>query len=220
MVRNGYLIRSERGPQIVKEYGGNNTYVDVTHPGARRYLWEAAKRSYWDAGVRVFWLDEAEPEYLAYEFDFYRFFLGPDLQIGNVYPAMFAKAFFDGMSEVGPDAGPEPGPLRLGGEPALWRARLVGRYRHHLDVIPPTASSRSQHGTGRHPVVDVRHRWVPWRDGHRPGIPGARHPLVPIRHVLSRPAHAWRSGTPRRTPWNGRRRRDRERWAKRALVVR
>ena len=101
MVRNGYLIRSERGPQIVKEYGGNNTYVDVTHPGARRYLWEAAKRSYWDAGVRVFWLDEAEPEYLAYEFDFYRFFLGPDLQIGNVYPAMFAKAFFDGMSEAG-----------------------------------------------------------------------------------------------------------------------
>jgi alpha-D-xyloside xylohydrolase len=101
MVRNGYLIRSERGPQIVKEYGGNNTYVDVTHPGARRYLWDAAKESYWDAGVRVFWLDEAEPEYVAYEFDFYRFFLGPDLQIGNVYPAMFAKAFFDGMSEEG-----------------------------------------------------------------------------------------------------------------------
>ena len=100
MLQRGFLIRTERGTRTTKEFGGNTIYVDVTNPEARRYFWDAVKRTYWDqAGVRVFWLDESEPEFIKYEFDHYRFFLGPQLQIGNLYPMLFAKTFHDGMAE-------------------------------------------------------------------------------------------------------------------------
>jgi alpha-D-xyloside xylohydrolase len=48
-------------------------------------------------------LDEAEPEYMVYDFDNYRYPLGPNIQIGNVYPLMYAKTFFDGTEEAGHD---------------------------------------------------------------------------------------------------------------------
>jgi alpha-D-xyloside xylohydrolase len=102
MLRRGYLIRTERGTRTTGEFVGNTVYVDVTNPDARRYLWEAIRSGYWDAAdVRVFWLDEAEPEFVAYEFDHYRFFLGSDLQVGNVFPTLYAKAFHDGLVEAG-----------------------------------------------------------------------------------------------------------------------
>ena len=46
-------------------------------------------------------MDEAEPEYTYYHFDLYRYHLGPNVQIGNIYPVMYAKTFFDGMKEAG-----------------------------------------------------------------------------------------------------------------------
>lgn len=52
-------------------------------------------------GVKVFWLDEAEPEYTVYDFENYRYHLGPDIQVGNIYPVMYAKTFFDGMKAEG-----------------------------------------------------------------------------------------------------------------------
>ena len=51
--------------------------------------------------MRLFWLDEAEPEYTVYDFDNYRYSLGSNLQVGNLYPVMYAKAFFDGMRAEG-----------------------------------------------------------------------------------------------------------------------
>ncbi len=54
--------------------------------------------------MRLFWLDEAEPEYSAYDFDDYRYHLGTDLQVGNIYPALHAKAFYDGMLAAGQEA--------------------------------------------------------------------------------------------------------------------
>lgn len=60
-----------------------------------------AKKNYYDKGVKVFWLDEAEPEYTVYDFENYRYHLGPDIQVGNIYPVMYAKTFFDGMKAEG-----------------------------------------------------------------------------------------------------------------------
>ena len=51
--------------------------------------------------MRIFWLDEAEPEYTAYDFDNYRYYLGPNTKVGNSYPLFYAKTFFDGMRAQG-----------------------------------------------------------------------------------------------------------------------
>ncbi len=101
MLRKGYLIGVDRGVRTSMQFCADTLFYDATNPGARDYLWRAAKKSYYDRGVRLFWLDEAEPEFTAYDFGNYRYHLGPDLQVGNLYPAMHAKAFYDGMKEAG-----------------------------------------------------------------------------------------------------------------------
>ncbi|SCP98391.1 glycoside hydrolase family 31 protein [Anaerobium acetethylicum] len=101
MKENGYLIRTDRGFRIGMDYQGNTIHYDATNPDARKYVWDKAKKNYYDKGIKVFWLDEAEPEYSVYDFDNYRYHLGPNVQIGNIYPAMYAKTFFDGMKQEG-----------------------------------------------------------------------------------------------------------------------
>lgn len=101
MKEKGYLIRTERGFRIGMDYQGNTIHYDATNPDAREYVWEKAKQNYYDKGIKIFWLDEAEPEYTVYDFENYRYHLGPNVQIGNIYPAMYAKTFFDGMKEQG-----------------------------------------------------------------------------------------------------------------------
>lgn len=101
MKDKGYLIRTERGYRISMDFEGNTVHFDPTNPAAREYVWGKAKKNYYDKGVRLFWLDEAEPEYSVYDFDNYRYHMGPNLQIGNLYPVMYAKAFFDGMRAAG-----------------------------------------------------------------------------------------------------------------------
>ena len=101
MQSKGLLIRVESGYPISMDFQGNTLHFDATNPEARDYVWDKAKRNYYDKGVRVFWLDEAEPEYTYYDFENYRYHLGPNVQIGNIYPLMYAKTFFDGMKAEG-----------------------------------------------------------------------------------------------------------------------
>ncbi len=103
MREKGYLVRSERGIGVNLNWAGNVVFFDATHPGARAFVWEKAKKNYYDKGIKIFWLDVAEPAYstAGYDFDNYRYHLGPNTRIGNVYPAMYAKAFFDGMKQAG-----------------------------------------------------------------------------------------------------------------------
>lgn len=101
MLEKGYLIRTERGVRVSMTFQGNTIHYDATNPEARKYVWQKAKQNYYDKGIKVFWLDEAEPEYEVYHFDNYRYYLGSDLQVGNIYPVMYAKTFFDGMKEEG-----------------------------------------------------------------------------------------------------------------------
>jgi alpha-D-xyloside xylohydrolase len=97
----GYLIRTDRGLRIAMTYEGNTIHYDATNPEARNYVWDKAKQNYYDKGIKLFWLDEAEPEYYVYDFENYRYHMGPNTQIGNIYPAMYAKTFFDGMKANG-----------------------------------------------------------------------------------------------------------------------
>lgn len=101
MLNKGYLVRTDRGIRTTMEFMFNTVFFDPTNPGARNFVWNVAKRNYYDKGVKIFWLDEAEPEYSVYDYDNYRYYLGPVMQVGNIYPVMYAKTFFDGMTAAG-----------------------------------------------------------------------------------------------------------------------
>ena len=86
MLEKGYLIRTERGFRVGLDFEGATIHYDATNPAAREYVWEKARKNYYEKGIKVFWLDEAEPEYTAYDFDNYRYYRGTDLEVGNIYP--------------------------------------------------------------------------------------------------------------------------------------
>ena len=101
MKEKGYLVRTEHGVPLTMLCGGNEVFFDATNPDARTYVWEKIKKNYYDKGVHIFWLDEAEPEYNVYDFDNYRYYLGPNLKIGNLYPVKYAQGFYEGMQAAG-----------------------------------------------------------------------------------------------------------------------
>jgi alpha-D-xyloside xylohydrolase len=102
MQENGYLVRTEMGMNVQMQFnGGNIAFFDATNPEARKYVWEKCKQNYYDKGVRIFWLDEAEPEYGGYDFANYRYSIGPNVQVGNVYPQLYSRTFYEGMTAQG-----------------------------------------------------------------------------------------------------------------------
>jgi len=101
MLQKGFLIRAERGLRTIWGGLGNTIHFDATNADARSYVWQKVKKNYYDKGIKIFWLDEAEPEYSIYDFDNYRYHMGPNLEIGNIFPLMYAKGFFEGMKEQG-----------------------------------------------------------------------------------------------------------------------
>ena len=101
MMEKGYLVRTERGVRVTMQCFGQEVFMDPTNPGTREFVWKKSKENYWDKGVRLFWLDEAEPEYTVYDYDNYRYYLGSNTEVGNIYPVMYAKTFYDGMRKAG-----------------------------------------------------------------------------------------------------------------------
>ncbi len=101
MRSRGLLVGVDRGVPSAMTFQGLTNFFDATNPASRAYVWEKVKKNYYDKGVRVFWLDEAEPEYTVYDFDIYRYHLGPNIKVGNVYPQLLARGFYDGMTQAG-----------------------------------------------------------------------------------------------------------------------
>ncbi len=101
MLEKGLLIRNDRGPSNHTEFVHPSVYYDATNPEARQFVWDVAKRNYYDKGIRLFWLDEAEPEYLLYDYDNHRYYEGLCAEVGNVYPVDYAKGFYEGLKEAG-----------------------------------------------------------------------------------------------------------------------
>ncbi len=99
MLEKGLLTASEAGNRM--SHLGRTCFVDMTNPQARSYVWEKLKENYYKYGIRIFWLDEAEPEYTKYEYDNYRYQMGADLEIGNLYPREYARMACEGMEEEG-----------------------------------------------------------------------------------------------------------------------
>jgi alpha-D-xyloside xylohydrolase len=95
------LVRTERGMDVQMAFEGPSVFLDVTNSETRETVWDLCRANYYDLGIRAFWLDEAEPEYAVYDFDNYRYHLGSNLQVGNLYPQAFARAFYEGQTAAG-----------------------------------------------------------------------------------------------------------------------
>ena len=101
MKEKGYLVRSESGVKINMLMIDPTSFADMTHPGAREFVWDKIKKNYYDKGIKTFWLDVAEPEYSSYDFDNYRYYQGSVLEVGNQYPVWYTKMIYDGLKEAG-----------------------------------------------------------------------------------------------------------------------
>ena len=87
MLEQGYLIRTERGFRVGLDFMGATIHFDATNPGAREYVWRKVKQNYYSKGIKTFWLDEAEPEYSAYDFD------NSATSIPSATPGLFMRAW-------------------------------------------------------------------------------------------------------------------------------
>jgi alpha-D-xyloside xylohydrolase len=108
MRRRGLLVRTERGLPALMTYADNrpegpvHLYIhDATHPEARAYVWERARKGYYRHGIRAWWLDESEPEIDPFHYDNLRYHLGHGLAVTNIYPQLYARAFYEGMRAEG-----------------------------------------------------------------------------------------------------------------------
>lgn len=101
MKERNLLVKPEMGVNISMTFGGDSLFFDATNPEARKFVWEKCKKNYYDHGIRIFWLDEAEPEFGVYDFENYRYHMGPNVQVGNIYPQMYSRTFYEGMEKQG-----------------------------------------------------------------------------------------------------------------------
>lgn len=97
----GLLIRTERGGLQTYDYQGDCTEIDATNPKARDYLYEKVKKNYLDFGIDMIWLDNAEPDYVSYDFDNYRYQLGSALSCSNIWPQYYSRAIYDNEKNDG-----------------------------------------------------------------------------------------------------------------------
>lgn len=101
MRNKNYIIRGEKGVDVVFMFFGPQTYVDTTRPEARQYFWSKVKENYYKYGIRMFWLDEAEPEMRPYDYDNIRMYQGNGEEVSNFYCDGFAQAFYEGLKAEG-----------------------------------------------------------------------------------------------------------------------
>lgn len=95
------LVRTENGQYGIFDFYGQQTFVDVTSPEARKYMWEQVKKGYYDYGIKTFWLDEAEPEVHPQQFSNLKFHIGNGAQTALIYPYYYAKTFYDNLKAEG-----------------------------------------------------------------------------------------------------------------------
>ena len=95
------LIRTENGQYGVFDFHGQQTFVDVTNPETRKYVWQKAKVNYYDKGIPNFWLDEAEPEVHPQQYSNLRLYAGNGAQTAMLYPYYYSRMFYEGLREAG-----------------------------------------------------------------------------------------------------------------------
>jgi alpha-D-xyloside xylohydrolase len=104
----GLLVGNERGIGAQLPFWDRGSpgrvpmsFYDATNPRARDYIWEKVKDGYYKFGIRTWWLDACEPELRPEQPENLRYHLGPGAEVGNIYPMLHAKGFYDGMGAEG-----------------------------------------------------------------------------------------------------------------------
>lgn len=95
------LVRTENGQFGTFDFYGQQTFIDVTHPETRPFVWDKVKRNYYDHGIRNFWLDEAEPEVHPQQYANLKMYAGNGAQTAMLYPYYYCKLFYDGLKQEG-----------------------------------------------------------------------------------------------------------------------
>ena len=150
MRERGLLVRCDKGVQVCMQFVEDSVFYDATNPEAQKYVFDKCKRSYLDKGVKLFWLDEAEPEYAGYDFDNYRYYMGPNAQNRQHLSAAVLQGLLRRHARAGAAGDSEPGQMRLGGQPAVWRVGVVGRHTFDLAGHAQPDLRRAQHGGRGH----------------------------------------------------------------------
>ena len=101
MEERGLLIRTERGGVQTYDYQGDCTEIDATNPETREYVYDIIRRNYLDLGVDMIWLDNAEPDYVRYDFDQYRYHIGTALSCSCIWPQYFSRMIREGRMKDG-----------------------------------------------------------------------------------------------------------------------
>jgi alpha-D-xyloside xylohydrolase len=99
MFEKGMLVSAERGSIQTYDFNGDCATFDAMNPEARAFVWNVCRENYEKYGIDFFWLDNAEPDYAIYDYDNYRYALGPALKVSNLYPKLYARTFYEGQSK-------------------------------------------------------------------------------------------------------------------------
>lgn len=104
MMQRGLLANVVHGKRTQMEFMADTVFVDVTNAEAREYFFQCAKRNYYTYGIKSFWLDEAEPEFLDYDYGNYLYAQGLASEVGNSYPVRYSETFWEGLQHCGEHA--------------------------------------------------------------------------------------------------------------------
>ncbi len=80
---------------------GTTVFFDMSNQDTVKYVWEKCKNNYYNNGIKLFWLDEIEPTLGLKSPENYHLKKGKFIKIGNLYPLLCEKAFYDGLTEEG-----------------------------------------------------------------------------------------------------------------------
>jgi alpha-D-xyloside xylohydrolase len=104
----GYLVANEHGLglQLASWDRGSAvrvpmSFYDATNPRARGYVWSKVRDNYLKFGIKTWWLDACEPELVPEQPENLRYYIGPGLEVGNAYPMLHARGFYEGMQAEG-----------------------------------------------------------------------------------------------------------------------
>lgn len=107
MARRGLLVGVSGGLPYTLAFPSSSVQTplgvglyDASNPEARAFLWSRIRSNYLDLGVKMWWLDACEPMVGPVDPSLLRFRAGEGDEVVNIYPAMHARTFYDGMVEA------------------------------------------------------------------------------------------------------------------------